>query len=371
MGAASSRTTLVIDPDGLEMLIRALQDAGFRTYGPRVEDSAVRMAPISTAADMPVGVGDEAGPGRYRLTERGDGAFFGFAVPADSCKPFLFPPSQVLFQAVRDEDGIRFEPAEPPPPKRAFIGVRGCDLAAIAITDEVFRHHAWPDPHYVARREQVFLVAVDCANPAGTCFCASMGTGPAAGPGADLVLTELHPGTSEHRFLVRVESDAGAQIVDAVPNRPAQPADLAAAQQQHADAEAALTRSIAPGVWTADPEHPRWQQVADRCLSCANCTMACPTCFCFDLTDNNNPVTGGTQRSRRWGSCFERSHSYLHGGAVRTSPKSRYRQWLTHKLVTWPEQFGTAGCVGCGRCIAWCPVGIDITEETAALRSAP
>ncbi|MBV8527642.1 MAG: 4Fe-4S dicluster domain-containing protein, partial [Candidatus Dormibacteraeota bacterium] len=109
---------------------------------------------------------------------------------------------------------------------------------------------------------------------------------------------------------------------------------------------------------------------AQRCLACGNCTMQCPTCFCSDLVDEPD-VVAGDARVRRWASCFEQDYSHIHGGSVRTSTRARYRQWLTHKLGTWWEQFGTSGCVGCGRCIAWCPVGIDITDEVRALREQP
>jgi ferredoxin len=115
-------------------------------------------------------------------------------------------------------------------------------------------------------------------------------------------------------------------------------------------------------------DHPRWDEVAERCLACGNCTLVCPTCFCSDVRDKTT-LTGEIRRERSWASCFDLEHSYLHGGPVRATTSSRYRQWLTHKLSTWWDQFGTSGCVGCGRCIAWCPVGIDLTEEAAAIRS--
>ncbi len=114
-------------------------------------------------------------------------------------------------------------------------------------------------------------------------------------------------------------------------------------------------------------EHPRWDNVAQRCLTCANCTMVCPTCFCTTVEDVSDVTGDHAERWRRWDSCFTQSFSYIHGGSVRTSAKARYRQWMTHKLASWIDQFGTSGCVGCGRCITWCPVGIDITEEVRAI----
>ena len=116
-------------------------------------------------------------------------------------------------------------------------------------------------------------------------------------------------------------------------------------------------------------DHPRWDAVASRCLSCANCTLVCPTCFCSAVEDTTDLSGEEAERARVWDSCFSVDYSYIHGGSVRQSGRSRYRQWMTHKLGTWFDQFGTSGCVGCGRCITWCPVGIDITEEVAAIRA--
>jgi ferredoxin len=117
--------------------------------------------------------------------------------------------------------------------------------------------------------------------------------------------------------------------------------------------------------------HPRWDEVSERCLTCGNCTNVCPTCFCTTIDDTTDLSGTTAERVRRWDSCFTLDFSYTHGGSVRSSARSRYRQWMTHKLAHWVDQFGSSGCVGCGRCITWCPVGIDITEEAAAIRASP
>ena len=363
----------VIRPAGLTELIRLLQGAGYRTLGPRMRDGRViGIGEIDGVHDLPGGVGDEQEPSSYRVTKRNDGAYFSAAAPSDTWKKYLFPAVLPLVRSVGSGADITLSQPDQPPGKQAFIGIRGCDVAAILIQDEVFLHRDYPDPHYAARRMDLFLVAVDCAVPAQTCFCPSMGTGPAVGAKADLVLTEL---LDEHRFVVAAHTDRGRQIAGQLEGEPISPVDIEAMEDQHRAAEESITRHVdtqdLPGILAGAANHPRWDGVAERCLSCANCTLACPTCFCFDVTDDTDLVAGSADRVRRWGSCFERSHSYLHGGAVRLSPKSRYRQWLTHKLGTWWEQFGTSGCTGCGRCITWCPTGIDITEEVAALREEP
>jgi Fe-S-cluster-containing hydrogenase component 2 len=116
-----------------------------------------------------------------------------------------------------------------------------------------------------------------------------------------------------------------------------------------------------------DSEH--WNRVAERCLSCTNCTMVCPTCFCSNVEDITDLKGGYTERWRVWDSCFTNDFTYIHGNpSIRSSTASKYRHWIVHKLASWIDQFGTSGCVGCGRCITWCPVGIDITEEIASLR---
>jgi ferredoxin len=116
-------------------------------------------------------------------------------------------------------------------------------------------------------------------------------------------------------------------------------------------------------------EHPRWDEVASRCLSCTNCTLVCPTCFCSSVTEVADLSGDRVDRERQWASCFTLDHARIHGGSVRSTTASRYRQWLTHKLAGWIDQFGSSGCTGCGRCITWCPVGIDLTEEVAAIRA--
>jgi ferredoxin len=363
---------VILDLPGLQSLLDELRDRGHRVLGPTVREGAIVLSEISGIADLPHGIGDIQDAGHYRTRERGDPAVFGFAATAQSAKSVLFPADELLWRGRRTAQGIEVESAERDQRPLALIGVRGCDLAAIGIQDTVLTGRAFADPRYAARRAATFVVAVTCADPAASCFCASMGTGPKPGAGADLTLTELLDDAG-HRFHVEVGSSAGEEILANIPSSPASPGDLVAADEVVAGAVAQMHRSLATedlhDLLYANADSPVWNDVGQRCLACTNCTLVCPTCFCTSVEDVSDLSGDIDERHRVWDSCFSQEYSRLHGGSVRTSTSARYRQWLTHKLAAWTDQFGTSGCVGCGRCITWCPAAIDLTEEVLALRA--
>jgi sulfhydrogenase subunit beta (sulfur reductase) len=354
-------------------LLGALRRAGYRVVGPTVRDGAIVYGPIERTEDLPIGWTDQQDAGRYRLERRTDAALFGYNVGPHSWKKYLFPGRERLWSAERSDAGFRVEPEPAAEERWAFLGMRACELAALEVTDGVFQGPV-ADPSYSARRQRVLRVAVQCGQAGGTCFCGSMGTGPSVRTGFDLSLTEIVE-PEAHWFLVEAGSAAGAAIRSQLPLRPAEPTHTARAEALLARTAASMGRRMdTTGIrelLVGNREHPRWTIVARRCLACTNCTMACPTCFCHTTEEVPNLEGDRVERWRRWDSCFNLGFSELHGGSVRKSVEARYRQWLTHKLATWYDQFGRSGCVGCGRCITWCPVAIDITEEVAAIRAAP
>ncbi len=355
--------------NSLEPLVAHLRARGYTVVGPTRSAGAIVLAELESGADLPAGWGVETGPGTYRLRRRGDRAAFGHSAGPQAWKRYLHPPREPLWSADRSGDDVTFTEPDAATPKYAFLGVRPCDLRAIAVHDRVLGASAT----YAKRRRETLIIAVNCTEPSATCFCVSAGGGPGARDGFDLVLTELIDldGDEAPRYVVDSGSQAGSAVLADLPQRPAEASLVSRAEQAVSGAVGQMGRAL-PEVdlrqmLASSHDAARWDDVASRCLTCGNCTMACPTCFCTSVTDTTDLTGDHAERWQHWASCFEADFSYLHGGAVRTSTRSRYRQWLTHKLGTWHDQFGESGCVGCGRCIAWCPVGIDITEEAGAL----
>ncbi|MBZ0135418.1 MAG: 4Fe-4S dicluster domain-containing protein [Planctomycetes bacterium] len=355
----------------LHTLIGLLRERGYCCVGPTVRDGAIVYDRIAGPTDLPVGWTDEQAPGSYRLKRRDDGAYFGYVVGPHSWKKYVFPPERRLWQLKRA--GQQFERVDEPSqtPKYAFIGVRACEIAALRIQDRVFTGGEFTEPEYEARRELAFVVAVNCTQSADTCFCVSMKTGPEVKSGYDLALTEV-VGES-HYFTIRAGTDRGREVLASLKTSAVNEAQRSAANTRVRQAAESQTRTVdTEGIkelLQRNYESEQWKEVAERCLSCANCTMACPTCFCSSVEDVADLTGEHAERWRRWDSCFNPEFSYIHGGEVRKTTASRYRQWMTHKLSTWFDQFGSSGCVGCGRCITWCPVGIDLTEEVRKMRA--
>jgi sulfhydrogenase subunit beta (sulfur reductase) len=356
-----------LEASGFERLLTLLVERGYELLGPTVRDGAIVLDRIDGVADLPRGVREIQGPGTYRLEQTGDDRLFAWAHGPDSGKRYLFPARERIQSGTRDADGrLTIEPAPLPEVRYAFVGLRSCDLHAIEVQDRVF---LVADPAYRARREGAFTIGVNCELPGATCFCASMDTGPRCTSGFDLALTELDDGG----FTVDIGSPSGAEVLDQLHAGPATDEQQAASHAVTERATAAMGRTLdtsdMPTLLYRNRDHPRWDDVAARCLACTNCTMACPTCFCHDLTDEISLDGTRASRDREWASCFGEGFSYMASGEVRAATSARYRQWLTHKFASWIDQFGTSGCVGCGRCITWCPVGIDVTEEIAAIRA--
>lgn len=369
----TDRPAGLLDLAGFGRLLTVLRNEGYTVIGPTVDNGAVSYREIQNIDDLPAGWGSRQDAGHYRLEKRRDSALFGYVSGVQSWKRYLFPPSRTLWRAEKTVDGFAVHQPAEPAPQYAFLGVRACEIAGMELQDRVFLHGEQPDPDYTARRDAALVIAVQCTEAGETCFCASMQTGPAATGGYDLALTELID-EDRHVFLVEIGSQRGEAIALGLPLLKARDSDRKAAAEGVAYAAASMGRRLETDglkdLIQANQEHGYWQTVGERCLACTNCTAVCPTCFCHTTEDALALDGQSSERRQRWDSCFSLDFSHLHSGPVRQSVDARYRQWLSHKLAHWVDQFGDFGCVGCGRCIAWCPAGIDITAEASALRQA-
>jgi sulfhydrogenase subunit beta (sulfur reductase) len=372
-----------IEKPDLQKVIDRLKSLGYRTIGPQVADAAIVYGPLDSVDQLPVGYLDEQDGGKYRLSKTDEDSYFSYVVGPHSLKNYLFPPQETMLELERKDGSWQTRQPEVDQQPLAVFGVRSCDLHALAVQDRIFLGDKYVDTAYKARRERLFLIAVQCGRAVATCFCHSMGTGPSATEGFDLAITEM-----DDFLAVEIGSPRGGEVISAAPWMPctveqveeaqAIPARLEKELRQRRPYDLSVT-SGKPRERTMDTtnirdlllgnlEHPRWQEVAQRCLACTNCTLVCPTCFCCSVDDVSDLTGDHVERVRSWDSCFTAEHSYTATGVVHKTIQARYRQWLTHKLASWIDQFGTSGCVGCGRCITWCPVGIDLTEEVAAIR---
>lgn len=364
--------TRTLNEAQLNQILQQLEHDGHRIIGPRLDSGSIVFDDIHSLDDCPRGIVDEQAPAHYRAKQTTGREYFGYVVGPQSAKRFLFPPEVRIWKATRDGNWCEIDGYGDPRPIVLF-GLRSCDVHAIAIQDRVLLHGPYIDADYAQRRKNLAIIAVHCTRAADNCFCGAMNAGPRATAGFDLALAEVLDG-DRHVFLAEAGSDRGRAWLASVDAAPTTEADTRRVEEAiRRTQQITEKRFRADGVQdilTRNFEHPRWNETAGRCLACANCTMVCPTCFCINVEDSTDVTGQQAERTRRWDSCFTSGHSYLHGGSVRLSVKSRYRQWLTHKFSTWIEQFGTTGCVGCGRCITWCPAAIDVTEEITVLRNS-
>ena len=359
-----------LTPSQIDTLIHSLSARGYRVIGPTVRDHAIAFGDVASIDDLPRGITTQTSPATYRLREDGSGSLFHYWTGPDNLKTYLHPARVRLASAERangafhivDQEVAGGAAADSAP--LAFLGVRACDLAALNALDRVLLGDRYVDDLYSGRRKGLFLVAVNCTESAPTCFCESTGTGPFATTGFDIALTEIVT-AADHWLIAQAGTAVGVEVLAELEGSKPDPSNVVCPPQSRS-----VDMQVAHDLIDSVFEHPRWEQTASRCLACCNCTQVCPTCFCVNAIDSSDVSTTRAERWRTWDSCFTQSFSYIHGGSVRLSTKSRYRQWWSHKLARWQDQFGMPGCVGCGRCITWCPVGIDITEEFAVLTGA-
>ncbi len=344
------------------LLFQTLENSGYACVGPTERDGAIVYDKIPSIDALPQGKGLEIRPGHIRVQPRNHSRYFAWPNGSQGIKPWLYRTRELLWSAQKTDDGFVFKEPEIADQPIAYIGARACDLAALQLQDLHFMYSEFPDPLYSAHRKALFIVAVNCSHAGSTCFCASTDDGPEVFSGYDLLLDELDEG-----FLVHFGSESGLKVFEQLSLQPVSSEQEAQAKMQLASVVAEQERELLHENMHANIfsnlDDQEWQRIAKTCLACGNCTAVCPTCFCHREVEVAALDGQSSQHFREWDSCFTQDHSYIHGLTVRDETHLRYRQWMSHKLGSWREQYDRSGCTGCGRCIAWCPVGIDFVDE--------
>jgi len=367
------KKTFKLAAENLPQLFTTLKNKGYMLIAPVARDGAIAYGEVESSDELPLGWTDQQGPSTYQLSKENKGKYFGFHIAPQSWKRFLYPPQRSLFRIKKNSKSFELLNGDDKQLKYAFIGVRPCELSAILIQDLVFNSEEYGDTDYRFRRQNLFIIAVNCTEAAENCFCSSLKTGPKAKENFDIAMTEVVT-KGEHYFVAEIGSEDGETVISQTDSSEASEQEINDAAKLVRHVENKMKKSVdtsdLPKILSNNMEHPHWDNIAKRCLTCGNCTMVCPTCFCSTVEDVTDLSGNESERLREWDSCFTMDFSKVAGGNFRITPKSRYRQWLTHKFSSWIEQFGVFGCVGCGRCITWCPVGIDITAEINSIRGA-
>lgn len=267
-------------------------------------------------------------------------------------KDLLFPQCQNMYHYGVDSHNEVFIDPIIESSEQVIFGIRPCDIRSIECLDDVFLTKGFVDEYYQAKRDKLLTVALGCTNPAQTCFCESMGLDPNAAPAADIFLRE-----DEQNYAVYPQTEKGNNALDAW-------------EEFLEDGEVAVVKAHC--TLRVDATHVKeqldalsesdelWNAMSIKCLNCGTCTFLCPTCYCFDISQENKYKEG--VRFRCWDSCMFSEYTEMAGGHnPRPTKRDRVRNRFMHKLNYFEDRYEKKLCVGCGRCVKKCPVNLDIT----------
>jgi len=350
----------------------------YKIIGNKIENNSVILAELENLSDTPSGYSDEQSPGKYKLINNKSEQLFSFSLSPQSWKKYLHPPESTLWKIHKKDNSFNIETPKIEKNKMAFWGIRPCDFEAIKIYDGVFLRDNKTNLKYKSIRDNLFIFAINCTVNHNTCFCSSMNSGPDIKDGFDLAVTEIFIENDEnntsHHFILNADTQKGQNIVDKFQFKEASKEEVNFAKNKVIENKESITNTFntknLDKILQDNYNHEIWYKMGEKCTSCSNCTFVCPTCYCTRTVDFTNLDGSMATRISKWDSCFSKDFTRINNKYIRDSLSSRYRHWVMHKFSTWQEQFGTQGCTGCGRCITWCPSGINIVKVIREIQAS-
>jgi sulfhydrogenase subunit beta (sulfur reductase) len=305
------------------------------------------------------------GVSAYRKIESPEEASLASHNTQKSAKEAFFPQSEVMFRYEKEGNRTQVTSTEEVNRPRLILASRPCDIQAFSMLDQVFSAKEYTDVYFLKKREKTTIVGFACNDPLSTCFCTSTGGGPFTREGSDIFLVDLGD-----TYLVEFLTEKGKALSQNEFLREASEGDVARAKKLEEEASKRMTVPVhLDGIETKLEqmlENPFWDRIHEKCLGCGACTFLCPTCHCFDISDEASQKGG--QRVRNWDTCLFSLYSMeTSGHNPRPSGRERTRQRLMHKFNYFPKNFQKIACVGCGRCILYCPVNFDIRQAIAEI----
>ena len=343
------------DLDDLKVVFKLLRDFfdNVKFYGYKYHNGKVVFGEISGVDEIPLAVSDIQKPGFYRVLP-------GYRFRHSHCSPkdFLLPPEHRVLTVSQNYEVV--EDIESMDSDIVFFGIKSCDRKAIDILDRIlYNKH----PVYTRRRDSVKIIVVEeCLEPGETCFCSAVNAGPTISKGFDIAYARLDQNT----VLFKYGSSVGEKMLRSIGLRKAGK-DTIKVYLDMVEKAVSITKSRIPDVKSIQgilrevaSDRDLWEEVSSRCVGCGNCNYVCPTCFCTEIDDRVG--NGFSTRVGIWIGCLTYTYGLVAGGHFRRELFTRYRHFVLHKFLFYPKQVEDIGCVGCGRCITWCPLGIDLRD---------
>ncbi|MBQ7349215.1 MAG: 4Fe-4S dicluster domain-containing protein [Clostridia bacterium] len=284
-----------------------------------------------------------------------------------SAKDFFFPQTENLMEFKTEGKNIEIIDTRTEKEDFVIFGVRACDVKSFEILDRVFLSEP-VDTYYASRREKGVIISLACGRPAETCFCKTFGIDPAS-PDGDVVAWK-----TEADLYLKANTEKGEKLLSTIESVTEECGEEAVEQQKKAISaimdklplKDLSTDKFGAGKTKEYFNSPAWDDLSSHCLGCGTCTFVCPTCQCYDVKDFN--TGNGVKRFRCWDSCMYSDFTLMAHGNSRLSQKERFRQRFMHKLVYYPDNNdGMFSCVGCGRCLAKCPISMNIVKVMKTL----